>query len=80
MVAVGQTTSEPLVARLPLQPPEAIQLVASVELQLKVADCSWSITNGDADRFTAGTGAVTPFTVTVTLSLAVPPSPVQLIL
>ena len=58
----------------------AVQLVALVELQLSVADCPWSMIPlaGEAtDRVTVGTGGA--FTVTVRLSLAVPPSPLQVI-
>ena len=79
MVAVGLTGSEPLVTRLPLQPPEAVQLLALVEFQLKVAGSPLLIVDGVAVRFTTGTGAGCAFTVTVTLALALPPLPVQLI-
>jgi len=75
VVTPGLTDSELLVAVLVVQP--AVQLVASVELQLSVDDCPWSMAAGDADRFTVGTGAGGAFTVTVTLSLALPPSPLQ---
>ena len=70
-----------MVLRVPLQPPEAVQLVALVELQLKVADCPWSMLEDDTDRFTTGTGGGGGgggwFTVTLTLSLELPPAPIQ---
>ena len=67
-----------MVLRVPLQPPEAVQLVASVELQLKVTDCPWSMLEDDTDRFTTGTAGGGLFTVTLTLSPALPPAPLQL--
>ena len=78
MVAVGLTPSEPLMSRAPLQPPEAVQLVASLELQFKVADWPKSIVDGEANRLTTGTGAGCAFTVTVTLALVLPPSQLML--
>ena len=39
VVTVGISVSLPLLARLPLQPPEATQLFASVTFQLIVDDC-----------------------------------------
>ena len=64
---------------MPLQPPEAVQLVALVEVQLRVADCPWSMLERDTDRFAtgAGGGGGGCFTVTITLSLALPPAPLQ---
>ena len=63
--------------RAPLQPPDALHLDASVELQYMVADWPWSIVEeGEAVMLTTGAGAGV-FTVTVTLSLALPPSPLQ---
>jgi hypothetical protein len=64
--------------REPLQPPDAVQLLALVELQLKVADCPWSMLEDETDRFTTGTGGGAAFTVTLTLSLTLPPAPLQL--
>lgn len=66
----------PLVALAPLQPFEAAQLVAFVELQLSVEELPLVTDVGLAVRVTvgAGTGAVT---VTETVLLAVPPAPVQ---
>ena len=66
-----------MVLRVPLQPPEAVQLLALVELQLKVTDCPWSMLEDDTDRFTTGTGGGGTVTVTLTLSLALPPAPSQ---
>ena len=60
-------------ALLPLQPPEALQLVASVELHVNVDDPPLLTLVGLAVRVTVGAG----MTVTVTASLALPPAPVQ---
>lgn len=65
-----------MVLRLPLQLPEATQLSASLEPQIKVADWPCSMLADDTDRLTTGTGGGT-VTFTVTLSLALPPSPLQ---
>jgi hypothetical protein len=62
---------------VPFQPPDATQLSASVELQLKVADWPCSMLEEDTERFTTGTGGGGVFTVTLTLSLILPPAPVQ---
>ena len=63
--------------REPLQPPEAAQLVAFVEVQLRVADCPCSMLEDETDRFITGAGGGGAFTVTLTLSLALPPVPLQ---
>jgi len=60
---------------LPLQPPEAVQLVASVELQVRVEAPHLLMLVGLAVSVTVGAGAVT---ATLTVLLAVPPAPVQL--
>jgi hypothetical protein len=75
-VAVGLTLCVPVVLRLPPQPPEAIQLSASFELQVKAVDCPCSMLADDTDRFTTGTGTGA-VTVTLTLSLTLPPAPLQ---
>jgi hypothetical protein len=65
---------EPLVARTPVQPPEAMQAVALVELQVSVLLPLSATVSGLADRLTVGGG------VTVTVALAgalVPVEPVQ---
>ena len=70
---------EPAVAFDPDQLPDALQLSASVEVQLKVMVLPRDTLDGLAVRVTVGAGlAGGTFTVTVTLSLALPPSPVQL--
>jgi hypothetical protein len=51
--------SLPLVAFAPVQPPDAVQLVASVELQVSVDDCPLVTEGGLAVRETVGAGAVT---------------------
>jgi hypothetical protein len=65
---------EPLVARLPDQPPEALQLVALVEDQLSVELPPLAIVLGLALSVTVGVGEVT---VTVADWPALPPVPVQ---
>jgi hypothetical protein len=65
----------PLVALLPDQPPEAVQLVAFVELQVRVAEAPLATLEGDAVMVTSGAGCWP--TDTVTDSARVPPSPVQ---
>jgi hypothetical protein len=66
---------EPLSASLPLQPPEAEQDVAWVEVQVKVDVAPLLTVLGFADRVTAGAGVVTD---TVADCAALPPVPVQL--
>ncbi len=71
--------AEPVVAFNPDQSPEAEQLVASVDDQLNVMVSPRNTDAGLAVRLTVGTiTAVGAFTVTVTLALAIPPSPLQL--
>jgi hypothetical protein len=70
-----ETTSDPDRLLLPLQSPDAVQLVASELDQLKVVDPPEDTLVGDAVKLTTGTAAA--FTVTVTESLIVPPGPVQ---
>jgi hypothetical protein len=49
----------PLVATVPCQAPEAVQAVASAELQLRVEAPPLGIVVGDADNVTVGAGVVT---------------------
>jgi hypothetical protein len=69
----------PLVAFVPAHAPEAVQLVAFVELQLKVDKLPLVIDVGLAESETvgAGGGGDAPATVTVADRLALPPAPVQ---
>ena len=77
-VLVGDTVRVPLVAFVPVQPPEAVHEVALVEDQVSVAFCPDTIVDGAADKVTVGTvGALT--TVTVLLPEAEPPAPVHVI-
>ena len=70
--------SDPAVGLVPNQFPDAVQLVASVDDQLKVMVPPRLTLAGLAVSVTIGaTAAGAVLTVTVTLSLAVPPSPVQ---
>ena len=65
----------PLVVLVPLQPPEAVQKVALVELQVKVEAAPRATETGFAARVTVGV----PGTVTVAVAtLLVPPVPVQI--
>ena len=63
--------SEPLVALLPLQPPEAAQLVAFVEFHVSVEAVPLAMLDGATLNVTVGGGT----TETVTLWLALPPVP-----
>jgi hypothetical protein len=63
----------PLVALLPDQPPEAVQLVASVVLQVSVEDAPLATEVGLAASVTVGAGRM----VTVADWAADPPGPVQ---
>jgi hypothetical protein len=61
------------VALLPVQPPDAVQLVALVELQVSVDVAPLATLAGLAVKDSVGAGA----TVTVTLCDADPPAPLQ---
>ena len=73
VVVTGPVDSEPLVARLPLQPSLAVHEVALVALQASVDEPPEAITDGVTLSETVGGG----ITVTVTLCDALPPVPVQ---
>jgi hypothetical protein len=64
----------PLVATVPFQPPEAVQVVAFSEFQLKVDMPPMPIVVGDVDKVTVGEGEVT---TTSADCEADPPGPVQ---
>jgi hypothetical protein len=66
--------AEPLIGSLPLQPPDAAQEVALVELQVNVALLPLVTVLGLAEMSTVGTGWVTE---TVADCEALPPAPVQ---
>jgi hypothetical protein len=74
VVARAEVLCEPLVALLPVQPPEAVQDVAFVEDQVKVAVAPFLTVLGLAARVTAGAGVVTE---TVASCAALPPAPLQ---
>jgi hypothetical protein len=60
VVAVsGAVVCEPLCGKLPLQPPPALQLVVSLEVQLSTVVAPGSTVFAWADRLTDGAGAVT---------------------
>ena len=65
---------EPLMASVPLQPPEAAQEVELVEDQVNVEAAPLARVVGLAVNVTVGAAAVT---VTVAVCAAVPPAPVQ---
>jgi hypothetical protein len=65
---------EPLIARLPPQPPDAIQDVALVDDQVNVDAAPLLTVLGLAERLTAGAARVTE---TVAVCVALPPAPVQ---
>ena len=73
--AVGETVSEPLTVCVPLQLPDAEQLVALVELHVSVEDWPAVIDVGVAVRVTVGVDAVVTFTLAD--AVADPPAPVQ---
>jgi hypothetical protein len=73
----GTVGSVPLVILLPLQPPEAVQLVALVEFQVSVVTFPTTTEAGFAVRVTDG-AAGPAATVTVAVWLALPPAPEQL--
>jgi hypothetical protein len=54
VVLVGETASVPLVASLPLQPPEAVQEVAFVLDQVSVELLPLLIVDGFAEMVTVG--------------------------
>jgi hypothetical protein len=68
---LGVTLSEPLVLLPPLQPPEAVQLAASVVVQVSVEASPDGMLLGVADKLTVGAGTAA-LTVTVALSDALP--------
>ena len=78
-VCVGDPDSLPERVLLPLQPPEAVQEVALVELQVRVALCPAVMLVGLAESETVGErmGVGVEVTVTVALAEAEPPEPVQ---
>jgi hypothetical protein len=65
----------PLVGSTPLQPFDAVQLVALLELQLNAAAAPLLIVPGAALSVMVGAGT---FTVTVAVASALPPLPLQL--
>jgi hypothetical protein len=67
----------PLVARVPVQPPEAVQLVALVDVQVSVEVWPLCTLVGEAVSVTVGAADALP-TVTVVEADALPPAPVQL--
>jgi hypothetical protein len=76
-VVSAAVACEPLVASLPLQPPEATQDVALVEDQVNVDALPLFTVLGLALNVTVGAGWVT---VTVADCAALPPAPVQVTL
>ena len=75
IVVSGPTASAPLVALLPVQPPLAVQVVASVEFQVSVVEPPLSTSASAAVSETVGDCAA--LTCTVTDALAEPPEPEQ---
>ncbi len=76
VVAVGETKSVPLIACAPVQPPEAVQVVALVLDQLSVELLPAVIDAGLALSATVGSGDVT-VTVAEAGVTVVPPGPVH---
>jgi len=73
-VVRAEVLCEPLVASLPLQPPEAVHKVALVETQVNVDAAPLLTVLGLAASVTAGASVVT---VTVADCAALPPLPLQ---
>jgi hypothetical protein len=65
----------PLVVSAPLQPPEAVQALAFVELQVSVAAAPLTTAAGLAVSAIVGGGGVTAVTVTVEIAGLVPEAP-----
>jgi hypothetical protein len=74
-MAAGAAVSVPAVERKPVQLPEALQLVASVDDHDNVAALPMTTLAGLTPSVTVGGGGVT---VRVALLVRVPPAPVQL--
>jgi hypothetical protein len=74
VVLSAPVVEDPLVARDPCQPPEAVQEVALVEDQVSVVFAPVCTVLGLAARFTVGAALVTD---TVAVCVALPPAPVQ---
>ena len=66
----GPTCALPEVALVPLHPPEAVQLVAFVELQVSVGVPLVATEVGLADRVTVGAGVDPPPPPPVTVTVA----------
>ena len=75
--AAGETVSEPLTACVPLQLPDAEQLVALLELHMSVEDWPVVIDVGVAVRVMVGVGVDAVVTVTLADAVLDPPAPVQ---
>lgn len=57
-VALGVTVTEPEVLFVPLQSPDAVQLSAFVELQVRTLELPAAIDSGEALKVTVGAGAL----------------------
>lgn len=65
--ASGETVSVPLVALVPVQDPEAVQLVALVLLQVSMLASPLVMEVGDAERVTVGVGVAAEVVAPTTL-------------
>ena len=77
VVAVGVTPCVPLIALLPVQPPEAVHAVALADDQVSVEVAPETTDVGEADNVTVGTGGGPEETVTAACCTTDPPAPVQ---
>jgi hypothetical protein len=75
VVFVGDTASEPLVALVPVHPPEAVHAVALVEDHVRVELPPVVMLVALANKLAVGVAPVV--TVTVEVADDVPPDPVQ---
>lgn len=76
-VAIEAMVSDPDAFLLPDQSPVAVQLVTSVVIQLIVVEPFWDTVPRLAPNESVGAGTGGAATVTLTESLALPPSPLQ---
>ena len=71
VVVFGETLCAPLVALVPVQPPEAEQELALVDDHESAADCPEVIEDDEAENVNVGAGGVGAVTVTLCIELSV---------
>jgi hypothetical protein len=73
----GPVVTVPAVPRSPLQAPEAVQAVASLDVQVSVDAWPEVTVGGLAERLTTGAPGLVDLTTTATVRAALPPGPAQ---